>query len=160
VTIEVAHKQLCYFSLTPRFKRMFISKRTARHMRWHKGVHENEGVMGHLSNSLAWKALDNFDPYFACDARNLRIGLTTDGFDPFSSPSVPYSCWPIFVVPYNLPPSLCMKYEFIFLCLIIPGLYSPGQQINVMLRPLIEELKQLWIGVKAYDCYKKQKFNL
>jgi hypothetical protein len=25
---------------------------------------------------------------------------------------------------------------------------------------LIEELKQLWVGVDAYDCYKKQKFNL
>jgi hypothetical protein len=30
----------------------------------------------------------------------------------------------------------------------------------VILKPLIEELKQLWIGVEAYDCYKKQKFNL
>jgi hypothetical protein len=30
----------------------------------------------------------------------------------------------------------------------------------VMLKPLIEELKQLWIGVKAYDCYMKLKFNL
>jgi hypothetical protein len=29
-----------------------------------------------------------------------------------------------------------------------------------MLKPLNEELKQLWIGVEAYDYYKKQKFNL
>jgi hypothetical protein len=29
-----------------------------------------------------------------------------------------------------------------------------------MMRPLIEELKILWEGVEAYDCYKKQKFNL
>jgi hypothetical protein len=29
-----------------------------------------------------------------------------------------------------------------------------------MLKSLIEELKQLWIGVEAYDCYKKKKFNL
>jgi kynurenine formamidase len=29
-----------------------------------------------------------------------------------------------------------------------------------MLKSLIEELKQLWIGVKVYDYYKKQKFNL
>jgi hypothetical protein len=29
-----------------------------------------------------------------------------------------------------------------------------------MLKPLIEEFKQLWIEVEAYDCYKKQKFNL
>ena len=32
--------------------------------------------------------------------------------------------------------------------------------MNVMLKPLLDELKQLWEGVEAYDCYKKQKFNL
>jgi hypothetical protein len=161
VMTEVAHKQLRHFPLTPRLKRMFISQRTARHMRWHKeGVRENEGVMGHPSDCEAWKVLDRFDPDFASDARNVRIGLATDGFDPFSNNSSPYSCWPVFAIPYNLPPSLCMKYEFMFLCLIVPGPDHPGPQINVMLQPLIEELKQLWIGVEAYDYYKKQKFNL
>jgi hypothetical protein len=29
-----------------------------------------------------------------------------------------------------------------------------------MMQPLIEELKPLWVGVEAYDCHKKQKFNL
>jgi hypothetical protein len=29
-----------------------------------------------------------------------------------------------------------------------------------MMQPLIEELKQLWVGVDAYDCHKKRKFNL
>jgi hypothetical protein len=29
-----------------------------------------------------------------------------------------------------------------------------------MLKLLMEELKQLWIRVEAYDCYMKQKFNL
>jgi hypothetical protein len=82
----------------------------------------------------------------------------TDGFDLFSTNSTPYSCWPIFAVLYNLPPSLCMKFEFMFLCLIIPGLEAPS--LNVMLKSLIEQLKPLWIGVEAYDYYKKQKFNL
>jgi hypothetical protein len=31
---------------------------------------------------------------------------------------------------------------------------------DVMLKPLIEELKQLWQGVEAYDYDQKQKFNL
>jgi hypothetical protein len=30
----------------------------------------------------------------------------------------------------------------------------------MMLKLLIEKLKPLWIGVEAYDCYKKQKFNI
>jgi hypothetical protein len=53
-----------------------------------------------------------------------------------------------------------MKYEHIFLCLIVPGLDNPGPQLNVMMQPLIEEMKQLWVGVEAYDWHKKQKFNL
>jgi hypothetical protein len=62
---------------------------------------------------------------------------------------------PSFAVPYNLLPSLCMKFEFMFLYVIIPGPEAPDPRINVMLKLLIEELKQLWIGVEVYDCYKK-----
>jgi hypothetical protein len=130
-------------------------------MRWHKeGIRENDGVMGHPSDGEAWNVLDRFDADFASDARNVHFGLTTDAFDPFSTNSAPYSCWPMFVVSYNLPPSLCMKSEFMFLYLIVPGPETPGPRIHVMLKLLIEELKQLCIGVEAYDCYKKQKFNL
>jgi hypothetical protein len=46
------------------------------------------------------------------------------------------------------------------LCHIIPGPDHPGTCLNVMLKPLIEELKELWEGVKAYDYDQKQKFNI
>jgi hypothetical protein len=120
------------------------------HMRWHKnGERENKEMMVHPSDSGVWKALDNFDLEFAQDVRNICIGLTIDGFTPFGDNVAPYSCWPVFVVPYNLPPSLCMKYEFIFLCFVVPGLDHPKPKINVMLKPLIDELKELWNGVEA-----------
>jgi hypothetical protein len=90
-------------------------------------------VMVHPLDSDAWKALYNFDPKFAWDARNVRIGLATDGFTPFCDNATSYSCWPVFAVPYNLPPSLCMKYEFMFLCLTVPGLDHPGPKLNVMI---------------------------
>jgi hypothetical protein len=105
----------------------------------------------------AWMVLDMFDADFASDARNVRFELATDGFDPFGTNSAPYSCWPVFTGPYNLAPSLCIKFEFMFLYLIILGQEAPGPRINVMLRLLTKELKQLWIGVEAYDCYKKHK---
>jgi hypothetical protein len=114
----------------------------------------------HPSDGEAWKALNNFDPDFARDAKNIRIGLATDGFTPFTGSAASYSCWLVFAIPYNLPPALCMKYEHMFLCLIVPSPDNPGPQLNVMLQPLIEELKQLWVGIETYDCHKKQKFNL
>jgi hypothetical protein len=155
VTIEVAHKQLHYMPIAPRLKRMFLSKRIVIHMRCYKdGERENKEVMVHPLDSDAWKALDNFDPEFAQSARNVRIGLTTDGFTPFGDNTTSYSYWPVFVVPYNLPP-LCMKYEFMFLCLVVPSPDHPQPKLNVMLRPLINKLKQVWNGVEAYHSHKK-----
>jgi hypothetical protein len=54
VMTKVAHKQLHYMPLAPRMKRLFLSKKTARHMRWHKeGVRENDQVMVQSSDSEA-----------------------------------------------------------------------------------------------------------
>jgi hypothetical protein len=58
--------------------------------------------------------LDNFDADFASDVRNVHFELAIDDFNPISTNSTPYSCWPIFAVSYNLPPSLCMKYKLLF----------------------------------------------
>jgi hypothetical protein len=97
-------------------------------MRWHKeGIRENDRVMWHPSNGEAWKVLDRFDACFASDARNVHFGLVTYGFDPFSTNSTPYPYRPVFAVSYNLPPSLCIKLEFMFLCFIIPCLEAPRQ---------------------------------
>jgi hypothetical protein len=102
--------------------------------------------------SVLQKALDNFDPDFARDARNVRIELAIDGFTPFIESAASYSCWPVFAITYNLLLALGMKYEHMFLCLIVPGPDSTGPQLNVMMQPLIEEFRQLWVGVEAYDC--------
>jgi hypothetical protein len=97
------------------------------HMRWHKDcTDKQDGLMVYPSNGDAWKALDNFDPEFTSDARNICISLATNGFTPFNMTIVSYSCWHIISKRYNLPPALCMKYEFMFLCLVIPRPEHPG----------------------------------
>jgi hypothetical protein len=64
---------------------MFLSERTVIHTRLHKdGERKNKEVIVHPLDSDAWKALGNFDPEFAQDMRNVRIGLATDSFTPFS----------------------------------------------------------------------------
>jgi hypothetical protein len=57
----------------------------------------------HPSDGDARKAPDKFDPDFAAELWNVRIGLATDGFTPFGQMASSYSCWPVFVIPYNLP---------------------------------------------------------
>jgi hypothetical protein len=58
-------------------------------------------------------------------------------------------------MPYNLPPNKCLKQGFVFLALVIPGLKEPRKQMNIFLRPLMEEMKELWKMVDAYDSHLK-----
>ena len=91
----------------------------------------------------------------------MRLGLCTDGFNPFGLSSASYSCWPVMLTVYNLPPGMCMKKEFLFLNMVIPGPKNPRYNIDVCLRPLIDELKSLWnVGVLTYDVSSKQNFML
>jgi hypothetical protein len=104
---------------------------------------KKDALIEHPSDGDAWKSLDTFDPEFASDATNIHIGLATDGFTPFNITDMSYSCWHVFTIPYNLPYAICMNYEFMFLCLVIPGTKHPSVRLNEMPQPLIEELNKL-----------------
>jgi hypothetical protein len=158
VNTKVAIKQLCYVLITPRLKQLFLFKEIAKQMRWHhEGKRESEDpdIMSHPADSEAWQTLDRFDPEFARDPRSVRLSLSTYGFQHHSTDSHPYSCWPVFMMPYNLPPDKCVKEGFIFLALVIPGPKEPKKQMNMFLQPLFEDLKNLWSGVDAYDSHLK-----
>jgi hypothetical protein len=150
---KVAVKQLHYIPVTPRLKWLFLSVETAKQMRWHKeGKHDSKdaNIMSHPMNGEAWHALYHFDPEFVRDPRSAHLSLTMNGFQPYSTDSTLYSCWPVFVMPYNLPPNKCLKEWFIFFALVILVPLEWKKQMNMILRSLMEELKELWQGVDAY----------
>jgi hypothetical protein len=133
-----------------------MSPRTAEHMTWHQSHDAVDGVMVHPSDGEAWKHFNSVHPHFSAESRNVCRGLCTDEFNPFGSSTAPYSCWPVILTVYNLPPGMCMKLEFMFLSMVIPGLSNPGRNIDVCLGPLIDELTQLWFsGALTYDISRK-----
>ena len=72
--------------------------------------------------------------------------------------NVTYSCWPVILIPYNLPPWLYEKQSYWIMSMLIPGKKTPGMNIDVYLRPLIDELKELWnTGVNCRDVKAKEK---
>ena len=158
---RIPKKILRYFPLIPRLKRMFANKATSEETRWHKDKRvavENE--MTHPADGLAWKDFDAVFPSFARDARNLRLGLATDGFNPFGNMNTTYSMWPVLVKVYNLPPWSCTAASNCIMALLIPGPKSLGKDFDVFLQPLIEELLKLWEGVSTYDAFIGGKFDL
>jgi hypothetical protein len=132
-------------------------------MRWHKEGKcdsEDPDIILHPTDTESWEALDRFDPEFARDHMSVRLGLSTDCFQPHSEARNPYSWWPIFIMPYNLSPNKCLKQGFVFLAHVILGPKEPRKQMNIFLCPLFEEMKELWQEVNAYDSYLKYCFNL
>ena len=119
-----------------------------------------DGLLRHPRDGEAWKTFDLIHPEFSSDPRNVRLGLATDGFNPARTLSSTYSIWPVFLIPYNLPPWICMNHTSFILSMIIPGKQSPGNNIDVYLKPLVEELRELWSGVDTYDSSLNENFRM
>ncbi|KAK3204487.1 hypothetical protein Dsin_018533 [Dipteronia sinensis] len=130
----------------------------AKDLRWHNSLKSEDGKMRHLVDSLAWSEINRKWPSFASDPLNIRFGIATDGFNPFQDLISRYSCGPVILVVNNFPPLLCMSKESLMLTLLILGPKQPGNDIDIYLVPLIEDLKDPWtIGI---DAYSESTFNL
>jgi len=68
-----------------------------------------------------WKHFNNKYHDFASEPQNMRVGLCTDGFNPYALYLRSYSIWLVVVTPYNTPPKKCMTTLFIFPTCVIPG---------------------------------------
>ncbi|XP_062079202.1 uncharacterized protein LOC133783534 [Humulus lupulus] len=158
---KVPHKVMRYFPLTPRLKRLYSSRLTAKQMLWHyTGKSKDDGIMRHPVDGLAWKDFDAKHPDFSSEPRNVRLGLAADGFNPFGNMSQAYSMWPVVLANYNLPPWMCMKDNNFILSILIPGPKSPGKDMDIFLRPLVDELKELWVnGVDTRDSITNTMFK-
>nr|AAX96443.1 transposon protein, putative, CACTA, En/Spm sub-class [Oryza sativa Japonica Group]ABA92562.1 transposon protein, putative, CACTA, En/Spm sub-class [Oryza sativa Japonica Group] len=159
---RIPAKVMWYFPIIPRLRRFFRNKGNARMLRWHAEERQQDGMLRHPADGSQWRNIDRKFKEFGKDARNIRFGLSTDGMNPFGEMSSGHSTWPVTMCIYNLPPWLCMKRKYIMMPIIIQGPKQPGNDIDVYLRPLVEDLKQLWKkeGVPVWDEDKQEEFNL
>nr|GEV32307.1 hypothetical protein [Tanacetum cinerariifolium] len=129
---KVPKKVLRYFSIIPRLQRLYKSSHTAKEMIWHATGKCTES--GKIQHPVNGRAWKNFDT----------------------------NMWPVILTTYNQPMGLCTKESSFMLTLLISGPNSLGKDIDVYLRPLIEDLKVLWDrkGVKTIDVASCQKFNM
>ncbi|GKU98662.1 hypothetical protein SLEP1_g11635 [Rubroshorea leprosula] len=74
-----------------------MSRNTVEHMTWHLKCREDADEVIHSAGSEAWKHFDETHPTFVDEPRNVKLGLYTDGFNPFGYSATPYSCWPLVV---------------------------------------------------------------
>ena len=154
-------KVMWYLPIIPRMKRLFANPNDAKNLRWHLDERKCDGMYRHLAYSIQWKKFDDDFPEFGKESRNIRLGLATDGMNPFGNMSTNHSSWLVLLVIYNLPPRLCMKRKYMMLSMMISGPKQPGNDIDVYLSPLIEDLKLMWDqGVEVFDGFANETFKL
>nr|AAN16339.1 TNP2-like protein [Oryza sativa Japonica Group] len=132
---RIPAKVMWYFPIIPWLRRLFRNKGNARMMRWHAEERQQDGMLRHPTDGSQWRNIDRKFKDFGKDARNIRFGLSTDGMNPFGEMCSGHSTWPV---------------------------TQPGNDIDVYLRPLVEDLKLLWKkeGVPVWDEDKQEEFNL
>ncbi|XP_021746079.1 uncharacterized protein LOC110711949 [Chenopodium quinoa] len=152
-------KVLWYLPIIPRFKRLFSIPKDAKNMRWRAEGRKKNGLLKHPADSPGWKNIDMKFRAFGDEVRNLRLGLCTDGMNPFGTLSTQHSTWPVLLVIYNLLLWLCTKRKYVMLSLLITGPRQPGHDIDVYLEPLVDDLRKMWDeGVSVYDAHKNEMF--
>ena len=116
-------KVLWYLPIILRFKCLFANGDDAKDLTWHENGRNCDEMLRHPADSLQWKKIDRLYPDFGKEARNLRLGLATDGMNPYGSLSTQHSSWQ--------------------LSMMILSPRQPGNDIDVYLIPLIEDLRKL-----------------
>jgi hypothetical protein len=107
----------------------------------------------HRVDGSQWRNVDREFLDFDNDARNIRFGLSTDGMNPFGEWGSSRNTWHVTLCMFNLPSWLCMKQKYIMMPVLIQGPKQHGNDIDVYLRPLVDELLLLWKeeGVHMWD---------
>jgi len=122
----------------------FANVNDAKNLTWHANGRKCDRLLRHATDSPQWKKIDSLYHEFGRDPRNLKLGLATDGMNPYGNLSSTHSSWPVLLIIYNLSYWLCMKRKYMMLSMMISGPRHLRNDIDVYLSPLIEDLRWLW----------------
>jgi len=78
-------KIVWYLPIIQRFNHMFANPTDAKNIRWHVDEWRCDGLVRHPADSVQWKNFDKEFPTFGNESRNLRLGLASDGINPYGN---------------------------------------------------------------------------
>ena len=84
-------KVVWHFPLKPRLQRLYMCSKTVELMRWHDEERVIHDLLRYPADGEAWKHFDERYPDFSSEARNIRLRLASDGFNPFRTLSTQHN---------------------------------------------------------------------
>ena len=105
------------------------------------------GTLKDVYNGNVWRQFNEYaGQLFLSHPHNLALILNMDFFQPYKH--INYSIGAIYAVVMNLPRGIRYKREDVILIGLMPGPHEPKHDINSFIEPLVDELLELWKGVK------------
>ncbi len=118
---QVPTKKLRHFLIIPHLIRFYHSLAISKLLVWH-------------TRTKAWMVLSDtwwilkhecmlttIGLILQFDLKNIRFGLATNGFNPFSNKTCIWSTWPVMLLVYKSPSWMATKRVFMLLALLIFG---------------------------------------
>jgi Transposase family tnp2 len=160
-------KTYAYIPLIPRLIGMCANADKMKEMGYRANEHEHiPGRTTDVFDSTQYRRLlgkqvvvnDQEMPYtYFSDPRDIALGLATDGFGPFKHRKS--TAWPLILFNYNLGPESRVHIDNIIPLGVIPGPKKPID-VDSFEWPMVQELNQLQLGVRAYDALTQKLFVL
>jgi hypothetical protein len=155
-----------YFPIIPRLRALLASTHFASKMQ-HRANHRHDPTnVTDVFDGTHYQQLKGsricvdkvmLPEAFFSDPRDIALGLSTDGFGPFKRRNK--TAWPVILFNYNLSPTERFCTKNIIPVGVIPGPKKPSD-MDSFLWPLVQELIQLEIGIKAFDALTRRAFLL
>ena len=95
--------QLTYKPIRETITQWFGCPALAKEAAYHATNRSREGDVLDFQDGECYRQLHAADPKFATEARNLMLGIVSDGVQPFEG-NDSYSMWPVVITCYNSPP--------------------------------------------------------
>ena len=138
-------KLYCYKSLKESMEKLLLRKEFILNCSLWKKLKSSSNVIEDVYDGRIWKEFQVFkNNHFLDKEYSFAFILNVDWFQPYTHTQV--SIGVIYLTVLNLSRSIRYKRENVIIIGVLPGPKEPKTHINSFLKPLVEELKELWDG--------------
>ena len=142
----VPYKTFVYMSPIVWLKKFYSNESFKNLLCIQKEYIPESGIISDVWDGRVWQSFKvNSDCSFFKDLHNIALVLNVDWFKPFKRSE--YKVGGIYMNILNLPRTERYKRKWTMLIGLIPGPNEPKENINSFLKPLVDDLIELWNGV-------------
>ena len=144
------YKTFVYLSPIVWLKKFYSIKTFEQLLYIQQGYSSDSGYINDVWDGRIWKSFnrDNCENCFFKNIHNVAFIINVDWFKPFKHSE--YKVGGIYLNILNLPRTERYKTKWTMLIGLIPGPSEPKENINSFLKPLVNDLIELWNGIQIH----------